>query len=455
MGHNPKSVDTKQQEFQESKLIHIMNQTSTQPVDKLVKTVTVKDGVDLEIYGDKDLGFEVCYQKRSISAIGKLRLPTRFVNIDHADLAVKLFQQWLTKNDLARASLRSPREVISLTNYPVNNKIVRALNWGYRIGGRERLMHLLHIATTTSKQYNSIWVNSGAEYNLIDQILSDIPGQRKKPHVVIYQAEEDWFHNCSYVGVRNKIKNHPNWSDQSYIVTHSRKDKKDSLEMGINAVCRPALTDLITYRPYDCNLINFDNIAHHTGVCWDRQEPDRVRVWSLLNSYQQNISVAKLGSSWAKDQVINNCPAPVVNSDVNAPWQLIDSDLWWAKHIAFGTVLETQWRAAVTHGYAPTTSEKIYRNMHLLRPAVICGGQNTRQYLLDLGFDTWDWFVDWSFDSEPDDELRFQGYLNEIERLLNTPLLQLKELIYQNQDKLLHNRDRLFWLINNYNIIDI
>jgi hypothetical protein len=118
-------------------------------------------------------------------------------------------------------------------------------------------------------------------------------------------------------------------------------------------------------------------------------------------------------------------------------------------------VLVSQWRTTVTSGYAPTTSEKIYRNMHLLRPAVICGGKNTRQYLLDLGFDTWDWFVDWSFDSEHNDQKRFKGYLREIERLLNVPLQQLKDLIHQNQDKLLYNRDRLFWLINNYNTIDI
>jgi hypothetical protein len=93
--------------------------------------------------------------------------------------------------------------------------------------------------------------------------------------------------------------------------------------------------------------------------------------------------------------------------------------------------------------------------MHLLRPAVICGGLNTRQYLLDLGFDTWDWFVDWSFDSEPDSSQRFVKFNQEVQRLLNTPLDQLIRLINDNQDKLFYNRDRLFWLINNYETIDI
>jgi hypothetical protein len=74
---------------------------------------------------------------------------------------------------------------------------------------------------------------------------------------------------------------------------------------------------------------------------------------------------------------------------------------------------------------------------------------------MDLGFDTWDWFVDWSFDSEPDDGIRFSKFLNEVERLLKTPLEDLVKLINDNQDKLLYNRDRLFWLINNYETIDL
>ena len=46
---------------------------------------TMDDGACLECWGDDERGFEVRHNGRS--------LPTRFPNIDHADMAVKLFQK--------------------------------------------------------------------------------------------------------------------------------------------------------------------------------------------------------------------------------------------------------------------------------------------------------------------------------------------------------------------------
>jgi len=48
----------------------------------------------LEIYGDEGRGFEIRHSGRSMA--------TRFPNIDHADMAVKLFQQRRRRQDLAR-----------------------------------------------------------------------------------------------------------------------------------------------------------------------------------------------------------------------------------------------------------------------------------------------------------------------------------------------------------------
>jgi hypothetical protein len=51
---------------------------------KPVKTYAMEDGSCLECWGDEQNGFEIRHQGRS--------LPTRFPKIDHADIAVKLFQ---------------------------------------------------------------------------------------------------------------------------------------------------------------------------------------------------------------------------------------------------------------------------------------------------------------------------------------------------------------------------
>jgi len=50
-----------------------------------VRTYTMENGTCLECYGDDQAGFEIRHAGRS--------LPTRFSNLDHADMAVKIFQK--------------------------------------------------------------------------------------------------------------------------------------------------------------------------------------------------------------------------------------------------------------------------------------------------------------------------------------------------------------------------
>jgi len=58
------------------------------------RTYTLEDGTCLECWGDDESGYEVRHGERS--------LPTRFPNIDHADMAVKLFQKRRQKQDLSQ-----------------------------------------------------------------------------------------------------------------------------------------------------------------------------------------------------------------------------------------------------------------------------------------------------------------------------------------------------------------
>jgi hypothetical protein len=59
-----------------------------------VKTYTLEDGTCLECWGDDESGYEVRHGERS--------LPTRFPRIDHADMAVKLFQKRRQRQDLSQ-----------------------------------------------------------------------------------------------------------------------------------------------------------------------------------------------------------------------------------------------------------------------------------------------------------------------------------------------------------------
>jgi hypothetical protein len=357
-------------------------------------------------------------------------------------------------------------------SYPVSQKITNILQHSCQQSAPRKDTDRGELAASLSNAisdntYHTIWIDSEYDYKIIDRYLSAANQNANSPkHIIIYQVEEDWFRNLNFDEVRLRIKNHPNWTEKSFIVTNSRQDKQRSIDLGMNTVCRPGLLDLITYCPYNTEIVTINNITHHTGVCWSRFETDRHEIWKLLRDNRNKVAVAKLGKIWRhdsirKNHVINNLTSGIVQFNSNnsdAPYQPIESDLWWSQYTAFGTVIESHHRdsdSKLLKVYAPTTSEKTYRNMHLLRPAVICGGLNTRQYLLDLGFDTWDWFIDWSFDSVRDSSRRFVRFKQEVQRLLDTPLDQLVKLINDNQDKLLYNRDRLFWLINNYETIDL
>jgi hypothetical protein len=296
--------------------------------------------------------------------------------------------------------------------------------------------------------HHVIWISSWWDYRDMDQILGSLGPS--KSHTIIYQTEEDWFHNMDFTSTRIKIKNHPRWTDQSFIITNSRQDKVLTTRLGIKIKCRPGLLDLITYQPYGIGSLEntVSDIRYHTGMCLSRVDHDRCRLKTLLDENNSKVMLSVLGNH-------GDLPEQYRTESPDVPFSPMTADSW-IKNTAFGAVLETQHRKSrLGFVNAPVLSEKTYKIMHFHRPAVICGGQHTRQYLRDLGFDTWDWLVDWEFDRESDDDVRFDKFLIEVKRLLDMPLSQLVQQIKLNQDRLLHNRDRLFWLINNHDCVDI
>jgi hypothetical protein len=300
-----------------------------------------------------------------------------------------------------------------------------------------------------SQSHQVIWIDSWHDYRDIEKKLKSL--DYTKPHVLIYQTEEDWFHYLDFTETRIKIKNNARWTDQSFIITNSQEDKIQTNRLGIKSKCSPGLLDLISYYPYDLGCLenSISQIKYHTGFCVKSFHPDRLRLKEFLDKHQGSVCFSIMGI----DQVLpEEYQLPEFS---NAPFIPVTADAWM-KQTAFGVVIETLHRkSALGFASAPTLSEKTYKNMHFQMPAVICGGQNTREYLKNLGFDTWDWLVDWEFDREPDDDIRFDKFLLEVKRLLDTPLHRVVKIIKDNQDSLLHNRDRLFWLVNNHDLVDL
>ena len=95
LGMSDTDEDVAEDDFQDTELAHDIDQTAASQAvaaEQPVKTVAMEDGAVLEIYGDEGRGFEIRRGGRSMA--------TRFPNIDHADMAVRLFQQRKRKQDL-------------------------------------------------------------------------------------------------------------------------------------------------------------------------------------------------------------------------------------------------------------------------------------------------------------------------------------------------------------------
>jgi hypothetical protein len=97
LGMSNNDEDVAEDDFQDTEVAHDIDQTvlsQAVAAEQPVKTVAMEDGAVLEIYGDQGRGFEIRRGGRSMA--------TRFPNIDHADMAVRLFQQRRKKQDLSQ-----------------------------------------------------------------------------------------------------------------------------------------------------------------------------------------------------------------------------------------------------------------------------------------------------------------------------------------------------------------
>jgi hypothetical protein len=88
-------------------------------------------------------------------------------------------------------------------------------------------------------------------------------------------------------------------------------------------------------------------------------------------------------------------------------------------------------------------SEKIWKPLYQFHPFIVVGRPHLLKYLREIGFKTFDWIIDESYDEVEDNDLRMEMIINEIKKLNNLSLLEIEELIHENFSKLEHNHNLL------------
>lgn len=301
--------------------------------------------------------------------------------------------------------------------------------------------------------YNVVWINSTSTYDNIDQIFSAFP---KKRDIIILQTEEDFLKFYDISILRNIIKSLPQWTANSFLITNCAEDYKISKKI-INTEFKPGILDLICYLPYQDNpdSSNIDKIKYHTGFFYRRQDSARTEIVKSLLLHKEKVFSIIYNKKFVIPNNNNLQTLISENECLDSPFLKIEKDEVWSNQSAFHIVIEPFNNYSLDsklHCFTPILSEKTYRAMHLKRPALIYSGKGTRAMLKNQGFDTWDWLIDWSFDSEQSTDRGFELYLKELNRLMSLDLSHIKKLLEKNKHNLDHNRQNLIKLINNYNL---
>jgi len=89
----------------------------------------------------------------------------------------------------------------------------------------------------------------------------------------------------------------------------------------------------------------------------------------------------------------------------------------------FQTIFETRY-----HSHCGIVlSEKLFKGFLYKTPFIAFAQHGTLRMLKKLGFRTFDWLIDESYDDEIKDRVRLKMVLNQIDKLLNTPIDELNE----------------------------
>lgn len=104
--------------------------------------------------------------------------------------------------------------------------------------------------------------------------------------------------------------------------------------------------------------------------------------------------------------------------------------------------------------YSYFITEKTIPALKYMKPFIISSRVGIHKVLKDFGFELYDEVFDYSFDSEPDEEKRFEMIAQNLLRIANTSNDELTKLTEKIYPKLLHNKEHYKNLIQDINKID-
>jgi len=295
--------------------------------------------------------------------------------------------------------------------------------------------------------YNFVYVQGIRHYR---KILKNF---NTPTDIIVLQIEESLFDDNYDMLLQERDKLHKSsiWTEKSFIITNSKKDYelcKDRFRIE----CKPGFFDLLCFSDNVVNDLNIDDVRFYTGAAYNNNHIGRSQIVYYMKKFIDNDKISFLKF---RDKILIKNVHAVAFGGVTLSPVPTGYDKWIQNNV-FHTAFENYHHGIdPDNNFSPTLSEKTFKAMHLMRPCLSFGGPGTRIRLKQLGFDTWDWLIDWSFDEEQDYEKSFKLFLLELSRLCEMNLQYLKELLVKNRPSLEHNKKHINFLIKNYNQIQL
>lgn len=171
-----------------------------------------------------------------------------------------------------------------------------------------------------------------------------------------------------------------------------------------------------------------------------------------LHANQQDIE-NELNNPWTKlTPMSQKRIADVLCADINLPWSVdhlvVDGNL--SAHCGFGEY--KLWQSALFHVVSETVfyepklhlTEKIFKPIVSMRPFILVGAPGNLEYLRSYGFETFDRWIDESYDKILDPGLRLESITNELVKVSQLSPNQLADMHHEMKPLLEHNKQHFF-----------
>lgn len=175
------------------------------------------------------------------------------------------------------------------------------------------------------------------------------------------------------------------------------------------------------------------------------------RRFNIKDFFGQNLLLANIGPN---DTFVSNLGE--LNMDINYHPKKLKYDYFdQVKNLAlkdsneslFQLIFETRY-----HSHSGLVlSEKIFKGFLYKIPFIIFAQYGVLKLLKEIGFKTFDWLIDESYDYEPNDRKRLNMVFNETKKLFNIPFEELENKIKSHSDDFEHNRK----LVNTFALSEI